>query len=81
MGQKTGSKLSHYQKLATLILRLITFVILFMGVLGLLYYMFPTQALTSERVGRMFSSIGYTVFGLIGFFISPILGRLIGKDL
>ena len=52
-----------------------------MGVLGLLYYMFPTQALTSERVGRMFSSIGYTVFGLIGFFISPILGRLIGKDL
>ena len=79
--QKRNIILSHYQKLATLILRLITFVILFIGVLGLLYYMLPSQTPPSEREGRMFSSVGFTVFGLIGFFVSPVLGRLIGKDL
>ena len=73
--------MNHYQKLATVMLRLVTFVILFIGVMGLLYSMFPSQMPSSERDGRLFSSVGFTVFGLIGFFVSPALGRLIGKDL
>jgi len=73
--------MNHYQKLATLMIRLITFVLLVLGLLGVLYFMFAPQLPAPERGARFVSSIGFTLFGVVGFLFSPLLGRLIGKDL
>ncbi|MGI4787424.1 MAG: hypothetical protein ACRYFS_01095 [Janthinobacterium lividum] len=71
--------MNHYQKLATLVLRLVTFVFVLLGLMGMFYYLIAPHS--EDSGGRFLSSIGFTVFGLIGFFLSPLLGRLIGKDL
>ena len=73
--------MSHYQKLATLVLRVVTFVFLMLGMIGLLYQSSVPQTPSPDHTGQVFSSVSFTLFGLVGFFLSPLLGRLLARDL
>lgn len=72
--------LSHYQKLATLLLRLVAIMVLVIGVAGLILYL-TTPVLEPGRNARMHSSIAFIMLGIIGCIVSPALGRLAGKGL
>lgn len=77
-------RMTHYQKLATLVLRLLAFVLLTIGVIFLLNSAYIMVVYRVGPIGcekMLLSSTFFLLIGLLCCFLSPMLGRLIGKNL
>lgn len=76
--------MSHYTKLAVVGIRLIAFVSLLLGVIGLIYaavLTLITKDISNENWGRVFSSFPYLLAGLVAYFLANPIGRLLGRKL
>ena len=76
--------MSHYQKLATMLVRGAGIAALALGLLGLIYGAVLHArgvSLTAEQAERFGASVWYVVIGLLLFLLGRPLGRLIGRGL
>jgi len=48
--------------------------------LGLLFQVSAPQDASTIYSGQAFSSVSFILFGLVGYFLSPLLGRLIAYE-
>lgn len=76
--------MSHYQKIATLLVRCTGAIAFTLGLLGLLFgsvLRAAGTASTPEQSERFGSSIWYVALGLVLFLAGRPLGRLLGRGL
>jgi hypothetical protein len=76
--------MSHYQKLATVLLRVAGFLGFVLGGAGVLYNLVAHSAnptVEAERGYRFWGSVIYVIIGVTVFVLSPRLGRWVGSGL
>ena len=76
--------MSHYQKLATLLIRFAAFLLVLFGLMGLLFGLYAgliSEALSPEFQERLTSSVLYLIGGVVLFALACLLGKVIGRNL
>ena len=76
--------MSHYQKLATLLIRFAAFLLVLFGLMGLLFGLYAgliSEALSPEFQERLTSSVLYLIGGVILFALARLLGKVVGRHL
>ena len=76
--------MSHYQKLATLLIRFAAFLLVLFGLMGLLFGLYArliSEALSPEFQERLTSSVLYLIGGVILFALARLLGKVVGRNL
>ena len=76
--------MSHYQKLATLLIRFAAFLLVLFGLMGLLFGLYArliSGTLSPEFQERLTSSVLYLIGGVILFVLARLLGKVVGRNL
>jgi len=76
--------MSHYQKMATVLVRCAGVIALILGILGLLYgaaLRLRGTPLTPDQAERFGGSVWYILLGLVLLLAGRPLGRLLGRGL
>ena len=76
--------MSHYQKLATLLIRFAAFLFVLFGLMGLLFGLYArliSGSLSPEFQERLTSSVLYLIGGVILFALARLLGKVVGRHL
>ena len=76
--------MSHYDKLGILVIRLVAVVAAGMGLLGLAYHSLAAavgSSLSADAQDRFAGAAWYLGAGILLFFLSGPLGRLLGRKL
>ena len=76
--------MSHYQKLATLLIRFAAFLFALFGLMGLLFGMYArliSGVVSPEFQERLTSSVLYLIGGVILFALARLIGKVVGRNL